>query len=94
MSPQDWVLSVCQWVFIVALLPSIFGPRKPAMATSLITGGTLAAMAVTYATLELWIATASTAAVSVGWFVLAAQVVTLNRRRAYSRNRMYGSPRR
>lgn len=70
---QDWVFSVGQWVFILALLPSVFGKDKPALSTSLMTGTVLAIFALTYITLSLLLAGISTSLSSAVWFVLAVQ---------------------
>ena len=35
------VLSVGSWIFIVALIPSLFGKDKPPITTSMLTGGVL-----------------------------------------------------
>jgi len=73
MSWQDILLSIGQFVFAVALLPSVFSKDKPALSTSLTTGIVLAIFAFTYFTLKLW--SAATFAVLVGaiWFILAVQ---------------------
>ena len=73
MAWQDIVLSVGQWVFIIALLPSVFGKDKPAFSSSVITGGVLGVFALTFATLSLWVSAFSTTLVSITWFVLAVQ---------------------
>ncbi len=70
---QDVVISIGQWIFVVALLPSVFGKDKPALSTSLITGAVLAAFAVTFATLLFWNSAISAAILSLTWFVLAVQ---------------------
>ena len=73
MTWQDIVLSIGQWIFVIALLPSVFGKDKPAFSSSLITGAVLAVFAFTFATLSLWVSAFSTSLVSITWFVLAAQ---------------------
>ena len=73
MAWQDIIIAAGQWVFLLALLPSIFGKDKPALATSILTGVVLAVLAFAYATLMLWISTLSAILVSLGWFTLAAQ---------------------
>jgi hypothetical protein len=70
---QDLVLSAGSWLFIIALIPSILGKHKPPVSTSILTGSVLAAFSLTYATLELWLSVASTALLSLAWFILAAQ---------------------
>ena len=77
---QDIVLSIGQWVFAIALLPSVFGKDKPALVSSLITGSVLTVFAFTFATLSLWISAISTVLVSLIWFVLAGQKIMINRK--------------
>ncbi|MFP4616740.1 MAG: hypothetical protein ACLFNR_01085 [Candidatus Paceibacterota bacterium] len=76
---QDIVLSVGQWVFILALLPSIFSSEKPAILTSLITGLVLAVFAFTFYTLELLASAVSTACVSLTWAILVFQALKIRR---------------
>ena len=73
MAWQDIIIAAGQWVFLLALLPSILGKDKPALATSILTGIVLAVLAFTYATLSLRISTISAILVSVVWFTLAVQ---------------------
>ena len=70
---QDIILSVGQFIFIIALLPSVFSKDKPALATSIITSATLIVFAFTYATLSLTSAAISGVIVSLLWFILAIQ---------------------
>ncbi len=77
---QDVVYAVGQWVFIVALIPSILSKDKPALTSSLLTGLVLLVYAFTLASLNLWISTISTLATSVAWFVLALQKYKLDNR--------------
>ena len=67
------MLSIGQFVFALALLPSVFSKDKPALSTSLTTGIVLAIFAFTYSTLKLWSAAAFAALVGVIWFILAVQ---------------------
>ena len=70
---QDIVLSIGQWIFVIALLPSVFGKDKPALSSSLLTGGVLALFAFVYSTLGLWSSVLATSAVSLTWLILAWQ---------------------
>jgi hypothetical protein len=74
---QDTVLTIGTMIFIIALLPSVFGSAKPAAMTSLMTGTVLAIFAVTYTMLPdpLWFAAVTTATTSTVWFVLFGQAV-------------------
>ncbi len=77
---QDWVISIGQWVFIFALIPTLRHPtNKPELITSILTGATIAIFAATFATLEFWSATLSSTLLSVTWFVIGYQRYRLNR---------------
>lgn len=69
----DFIFTAGSLVFIAALLPSVFGPNKPALASSLLTGTVLLVFAVTYLTISLPFSAATTAITSSLWFVLAIQ---------------------
>ncbi len=73
MSWQDAILSVGQWVFLIALFPSILSDDKPALWTSIMTGSILAVFAVVYFSLSLWASAISVSIVSMGWFTMAIQ---------------------
>jgi hypothetical protein len=75
MSWQDIVLTIGQICFILALLPSVFGKDKPALATSLMTAGVLVAFCIVNVSLELYFAAITVAFTSLTWFVLAFQVI-------------------
>jgi len=77
---QDIVLSVGSWVFAIALIPSVIGKDKPALATSLSTGIILLVYAAVYVTLSLWSASISTFLVAAMWLTLAVQKVLMLRR--------------
>lgn len=76
---QDIVISVGQLIFVLALIPSIVGKDKPAVSTSLINGLILTVFTFTFASLELWFSTISSAMISMAWFFLAIQKHTLNK---------------
>jgi len=85
-STQDWVLSVCQWAFLIALIPSILGRNKPEFWTSFSTATLCTIVAVTYATLELWVSAVSAGLVALGWSVLTVQATfPPTERRAHGR---------
>ena len=73
MTWQDIIFSIGQWVFIIALIPSVVSKDKPALSSSLMTGSVLAVFAFTYFTLSLWMSGASTILVAAIWFILAIQ---------------------
>jgi hypothetical protein len=78
---QDIVISIVQWIFLLALIPSIRHPEhKPALWSSLMTGSLLCVLGVTFWTLGLLSAIISSFAVASGWFVLAWQRWNINKR--------------
>jgi len=70
---QDWVFSVGQIIFLVALIPTIRGKDKPAITTSVITSIILAIFAFTYFSLKLRFATLTSIAMTTAWATLAVQ---------------------
>ncbi len=57
----------------VGLLFSITSPHKPAAPASLVTGLTITAFAVTFATMGLWFSAAGAATNAVLWWLLLVQ---------------------
>ena len=76
---QDIVLSIGQYIFVIALLPSVFGKDKPALSSSLLTGTVLGVFSVVYATLGLWSSTIASVLVTATWFLLAWQQYRKNK---------------
>lgn len=76
MTWQDIVLSVGSWIFIIALLPSLFGKDKPPISTSLMTGGVLLVYNFVYVSLHLWLTLVSTGILTLAWLTLAVQKST------------------
>ena len=70
---QDWVITVGQFLFLVALIPSIRSAEKPALGTSLMTGIILTIFAVAQFTLGLYFSVVSAITISIGWYILAWQ---------------------
>ncbi len=73
MSWQDVVLAGGGFVLSVGLIPALRAPSKPPLRTSGAMVIVLVAYVVTLATLELWLATASTALQAGVWMILAMQ---------------------
>jgi hypothetical protein len=80
MTWQDLVYSIGQWVFIVALLPSVFSKNKPAFVSSLTTGTVLLVYVFTMASLNLWVSSASTSITCLVWYILAFQKYRLDKK--------------
>ena len=72
---QDIILTGGSIVFLLALFPTLLSKDKPAIATSVMTGGVLLVYAVVYASLSLWFSVIATAATGLLWFILAVQKV-------------------
>jgi hypothetical protein len=72
---QDLIFSTGSLVFIMALFPSILQAwdQKPAVSTSLLTGGVLFVFGATYVTLDLPLAAITTFITAILWSVLAFQ---------------------
>jgi len=76
---QDWVISIGQFLFLVALIPSIRSAEKPALGTSLMTGIVLTVFAFTQFTLDLYFSVVSAIAIAIGWYTLAWQSYKLRK---------------
>jgi hypothetical protein len=68
---QDVVIGVGQFLFAVALVPSIMNTYdKPAKPTCSMTAAVLLVFSSTYATLSMWAAASSCLICAAGWSVL------------------------
>ncbi len=77
---QDIVISVGQYIFALALLPSIFSADKPALSSSVLTSVIIIVFGVVYGTLGMWSSVVASAVLAVGWSVLAFQKYTQKRK--------------
>lgn len=73
MSWQDIVLTIGQFAFMAALIPSLRSEEKPAIGTSLMTASVLFIFAVVNASLELYFAAVTVSLTGALWLVLAWQ---------------------
>lgn len=73
MSFADLVFTVGGVILAAGLLPSVFGPEKPALATSLVTGSVVAVYAVTFLHLGLLFSSLTSFVQVALWAVLAVQ---------------------
>lgn len=73
MSWQDMTIGIVQWIFALALVPSLLGPHKPAFETSMITMILLLVLTCVYATLHLYAGVVCTFLCACGWGTLARQ---------------------
>ena len=70
---QDIVIFIGQFIFIVALIPTIRSKDKPQVSTSLVTGIILVIFTITFATLELWFSVVSSGALAIAWLYVGWQ---------------------
>jgi len=70
---QDVVIMVACFGFALALIPSIRGRHKPARLTCFLTIIGLVGIAVSFATLQLWLAFASEVTAITAWGILLFQ---------------------
>lgn len=70
---QDLVLTVGSVVLLVMLLPTVFGPNKPARMTSLLTGSMLTVFVGVYLSLGLHLTAVITALTGAAWLLILAQ---------------------
>lgn len=77
---QDFIFTIGQFIFVLALIPSIKGKDKPAFITSLITTLILFSFAATYFTLGLWGSGLFAALNATAWGILAIQKFLLDRK--------------
>ena len=70
---QDIVIAVCQLCFLPAMLPTLLGPDKPALSTSVLNALIVAVITVCFATLQLWFAVGTGTVTVLIWLTLAVQ---------------------
>lgn len=79
MNWQDFVFTIGQFIFIVALVPTIRGKDKPAFITSLLTTIILFSFGMTYLTLKLWGSAIFAFLNASAWAILAIQKYRINK---------------
>ena len=77
---QDYVFTIGGIIFVIALIPSITGKDKPALASSILTGVVLLAFSATYISLSLWYSALTVSLTAVCWFTLAFQKYRQNKK--------------
>ena len=70
---QDYVISMGQIVFIIALIPSILSDNKPAMSTSFTTAAVLSTFVFCFASLGLIFAAITSGGSALAWWILFYQ---------------------
>lgn len=74
MSWQNILFTGGNIIFIIALLPTVFGKNdKPAVTTSLITGATLLAYTIAFMSLQFWSAGIMALVLAILWITLLIQ---------------------
>lgn len=76
---QDAVFTAGTIVFLLALIPTILGPSKPAASTSAMTGGVLLLFSLTYLTLDLYLSAVTTLLTATAWLIVLTQTLRGNR---------------
>ena len=79
---QDIVIAIAQVFFVIALIPSIKGTDKPALATSVMNTMLVTIVALTQLTLDLWFSTLTAFAIALGHLILTIQKARINRLKA------------
>ncbi|HEX8994213.1 MAG TPA: hypothetical protein VF803_03095 [Candidatus Paceibacterota bacterium] len=77
---QDYIVAIVQWVFFIALIPTIrHATHKPPVSSSLLTAVMTMILSATFATIPLWNSTLSSFACGAAWFVIAYQRYKLDK---------------
>lgn len=76
---QDSVLAVAQLTFAPSMIPTLRGPDKPALSTSVLNAVIVTVIATTQGTLGLWRAVATSSLIALIWTVLAVQKFRIDR---------------
>jgi len=72
---QDLVISIGQFGFAIAMIPSITSKQKPALFSSLFTAIGLTVFGVCFLTLELWLSVIGVWSAALMWWILVIQKV-------------------
>lgn len=72
---RDRLVVVLQLMFIIALLPAIFGNEKPGFWTSFPTAIAVSIFAYIYATILWWWTVSVTSVLALEWWILVYQVI-------------------
>ena len=72
---QDFIFSIVSWIFVVALIPSIFGYNKPEWTTSLLTASVLTVYSATFYSMGMDSSGTSGAVIAACWWILFVQKI-------------------
>lgn len=70
---QDIVLTIGNFVFLIALFPTVFDNNKPPLSTSIPTGLCLLSFAIVYFSLNLWYSSIVVGLAGLTWSIIAYQ---------------------
>lgn len=70
---QDWIFTIGTLIFVASLIPSITGPNKPSVYTSIPSAIVLAIFSLTYISLSFWFSAIATTTTAICWSILAIQ---------------------
>jgi len=78
---QDIVISISQLILFIGLIPSIKSAQKPALSTSVISASAVTVITITLGTLYLWLSVVTASLIAGGWWILAWQSWTIEKKR-------------
>jgi len=70
----NYIIALGQFILVLALLPTVLGPDKPALATCLITAPVLSTFVYAFYTMKFWASMGTSMCSAVLWWVLVGQV--------------------
>jgi len=70
---QDIVFGTGQWLFAIALIPSILSNNKPSIMTSALNSMVLASFVIAYITMGFYVSAFSATIVAIEWLILLIQ---------------------
>ncbi len=76
---QDWIIGIGNFVFFVALIPTIRAYEKPAVSTSAMTASVMTTFVICFVTLHLWLSFVAGALSASCWWILMVQVIIRNK---------------
>ena len=78
---QDWVITIGQIIFIIALIPTVRGDDKPPVSTSVVTGIVLLTFSIAQYSLGLTTSTFTSIILGLSWLYVGYQKFQLDKRK-------------
>lgn len=79
---QDYVIAIVQWLFVLALIPTLLHKdEKPPFLTSILLSASIAVLGITYITLALSLSTLPAFIQAALWMLIAVQRFRINTRK-------------